>query len=143
MPELPLADLLRPELAELSAYVPPQGDFALRLDANEAPNLLSERARARLVEVAAATAWERYPDATVRVLRQAIATRCSVSPDEVLVGVGSDELITLLLTALDRPRRTSSATTLLTTTPTFLMYRTSARTPAQNDQFLEALAEVL
>ena len=52
MPELSLASLLRPEVFELSARVPAPEDSAVRLDANEAPRLLSESARARLAEVA-------------------------------------------------------------------------------------------
>jgi histidinol-phosphate aminotransferase len=127
MPDLALADLLRPELAELSAYLPAQGDFAIRLDANEAPPLLGVRARARLAEVAGQTAWERYPDARALELRRAIAHRSGVSPEEVLVGVGSDEVIALLLTVLSRPRSGSQQPGVLTTTPTFVMYRMAAR----------------
>ena len=131
MPELDLAELLRPELAELSAYAPHAGDFALRLDANEAPPLLSEAARARLGEVAAATEWHRYPDARAGALRAAIARRSGVTPEEVLVGVGSDEVISLLLTVLARPRPGAPAPTLVTTTPTFVMYRMAARVRGQ------------
>ena len=122
-----LISLLRPELAELRAYVPEPGQFAVRLDANEAPPLLSERARARLAEVAAQTAWERYPDATAQALREAVAEQCAVTPEEVLVGVGSDELISLLMTALGVARTAAPVATVLTTTPTFVMYRLSAR----------------
>jgi histidinol-phosphate aminotransferase len=127
MPELRLSELLRPELSELSAYAPVRGDYELRLDANEAPPLLGEGARRRLAEVAAATAWERYPDALASELRASIARRADVTPDEVLVGVGSDEVIALLLTVLSRPRARSDAPTVLTTTPTFVMYRMAAR----------------
>lgn len=42
----PLAALLRPELAELQAYVPRPGRFEVRLDANESPAQLSAEARA-------------------------------------------------------------------------------------------------
>jgi histidinol-phosphate aminotransferase len=127
MPELGLADLLRPELAELAAYAPVSGDFEIRLDANEAPPLLSESARKRLGEVAAETAWERYPDPRANELRRAIARRFDVSPDQVLTGVGSDEVIALLLTALVRPRTKNAQPSVITTTPTFVMYRMGAR----------------
>jgi histidinol-phosphate aminotransferase len=122
-----LSELVRPELSELSPYLPVLGDFPVRLDANEAPRLLSEQARARLGEIVASTDYSLYPDPTVGELRRAIARKMGTSPEEVLVGVGSDELITLLLTALDRPRKKESATAVLTTTPTFVMYRMSAR----------------
>src|SRR5690606_24868225 len=56
-----------------------------------------------------------------------IAARCGVDADQVLVGVGSDELITLLLTVLARPKPPSHEAVVLTTAPTFVMYRSSAR----------------
>lgn len=127
MPELSLEELVVPQMADLSAYVPEQGQYAVRLDANEAPALLGAEARARLAEEAAGTAWERYPDATARELRAAIAAHSGVTAEEVLVGVGSDEVIALLLTVLARPRGRAPQATLVTTTPTFVMYRLSAK----------------
>ncbi len=121
--------LLRPELAELKSYLPVPGHFDVRLDANEAPAMLSPAARARLAEVASQVAWERYPDATIGSLREALAARCGAAPDQVLVGVGSDEIITLLLTALAKPKGLEP--TILTTTPSFVMYRMSARVRGQ------------
>ena len=50
-----------------------------------------------------------------------------MTPEEVLPGVGSDEVISLLLTAFVKPRAGSDAATILTTTPSFVMYRMSAR----------------
>jgi len=126
-----VADLLRPELAEMAPYAPHPGSFAIRLDANEAPPLLSDEARALLAGAAAELAWQRYPDASVEELSAALAARTSVSRQEVLVGVGSDELIALLLTALAAPRPDSDAPVVLTTTPTFVMYRMSARVRGQ------------
>jgi histidinol-phosphate aminotransferase len=123
---LDLAALLRPELAELSAYLPDLAHYAVRLDANEAPPLLSSHARERLARAAAELAWERYPDPTARELREAIAARCGVSREEILVGVGSDEVIALLITALARPRG-KGPVSIVTTTPSFVMYRLSAR----------------
>jgi histidinol-phosphate aminotransferase len=127
MPELSLEDLVVPQMADLAAYTPEQGRYAVRLDANEAPALLRPEARARLAEEVAGTAWERYPDATARELREAIAAHAGVSADEVLVGVGSDEVIALLLTVLARPRGRAREGLLVTTTPTFVMYRQSAK----------------
>jgi histidinol-phosphate aminotransferase len=129
--KLPYSDVLRPELAELAAYTPHPGTFPIRLDANEAPPLLSEGARARLAEVAASAVFSRYPDAGLAELRAALARRTGVTPAEIVPGVGSDELITLLLTAFSRPREGSNAPLVLTTTPTFVMYRMSARVRGQ------------
>jgi histidinol-phosphate aminotransferase len=131
MPSSPVANLLRPELSEISAYTPHAGTYAIRLDANEAPPLMSSEARTRLAEVAASVAFERYPDAGVETLRESLAQRTGVTRDEVLVGVGSDELIALLLTALSHPRERCDAPVVLTTTPTFVMYAMSARIRGQ------------
>lgn len=128
MPNSRFAAILRPELAEMSAYLPHPGSFPIRLDANEAPTLISEGARERLTEALATTAWERYPDPRATELRQAIASQMKVKESQLLIGTGSDEVIALLLTALDRPRRPSQPATILTTSPTFVMYRISART---------------
>jgi histidinol-phosphate aminotransferase len=122
-----IAALTRPELAELSAYLPDLANYRVRLDANEAPPLLSPAARARIGQVLAEGDWERYPDPTLSDLRQAIAQQLGVTAAEILPGVGSDEVISLLLTAFVRPRSGSDAPTILTTTPSFVMYRMSAR----------------
>lgn len=131
MPASPVVDLLRPELREISPYVPHPGEYAVRLDANEAPPLLSPEARARLAAEAAQVAGERYPDAQAEALRAALAKRTGVSADEVLVGVGSDEIITMLLTAFAEPRERMPAPVVLTTTPTFVMYAMSAKVRGQ------------
>jgi len=119
--------LVRPELAAVEAYVPHAGHFDVRLDANESPNLLSAEAHARVAEALAAPSFSRYPDATALELRQAIADRAGVSVAEVIAGTGSDEVITLLLGALDKPRSKAPRARILTTTPTFVMYRLSAK----------------
>ena len=132
MASLPFSDVLRPELSDLAPYAPHSGTFRIRLDANEAPPLLSEAARARLGEVAAKTPYWRYPDSGLGELRAALAARSEVSEAEILPGVGSDEIITLLLTAFSRPRPGARVSQIVTTTPTFVMYRMSARVRGQS-----------
>ncbi len=127
----PFSEILSPALAELSSYTPVAGEYAVRLDANEAPELLSDAARRRMAEVCAEANWERYPDATASKLRQALAAYSGVSAEEVLVGDGSDEIITLLLTAFSQARDRSGSALILTTTPSFVMYRMSARVRGQ------------
>jgi histidinol-phosphate aminotransferase len=122
-----IAALSRPELAELSAYLPDLASYRVRLDANEAPPIMSDAALGRIAEVLARGAWERYPDPTLTRLRQAIAQNLGVTPEEVLPGVGSDEVISLLLTAFVKPLPPADTATVLTTTPSFVMYRMSAR----------------
>jgi len=127
MSEGRFAALLRPDLADLRAYEPRAGAFDVRLDGNECPPLLSVEAAAELGRAMLPPSYGRYPDARMTELRAAIAERCACSPDEVLAGVGSDEVIALLYTALDRPQGRNPAPTVVTPTPTFAMYRQSAR----------------
>jgi len=122
-----ISALCRPELAELSAYSPDLASYRVRLDANEAPPLMSSAAHERIARALAEGAWERYPDPSLAALRQAIALSLDVTPQEVLPGVGSDEVISLLLTAFVRPLPPADTATVLTTTPSFVMYRMSAR----------------
>jgi histidinol-phosphate aminotransferase len=126
-----LDDLLRPELADAKPYLPTQGDFRVRLDANEAPGLFAPRVRERLARAFGELALERYPDATAEKLRTAVAKRLAVDPSELLMGVGSDEILALLVTAFAKPRRPSEPPVVLTTSPTFVMYKMSARLRGQ------------
>jgi histidinol-phosphate aminotransferase len=123
-----LAALLRPELADLAAYVPadPPG-IDVRLDANESPPPRSPHVREAVVRAVEALALERYPDARATRLRAQIAARTGAKPEELLIGTGSDEVISLLATALARPREGSPQPVVLTPTPTFVMYRVTAR----------------
>ena len=120
--------LLRPELAELAAYVPaaPAGVRA-KLDANEAPPNPSEPLREVVARAVGRTALERYPDARAAELKTRIAERTGARVEDLLVGTGSDEVISLLLTAFARPRQGAPQAVVLAVTPTFVMYRVTAR----------------
>jgi histidinol-phosphate aminotransferase len=123
-----LAALLRPELLDLTAYVPadPPG-IDVRLDANESPPPRSPQIREAVVRAVEQVALERYPDARATRLRAQISARTGAKPGELLIGTGSDEVISLLATALARPREGSPQPVVLTPTPTFVMYRVTAR----------------
>jgi histidinol-phosphate aminotransferase len=92
-----------PVVQTLSPYVPgeqpKQGGF-VKLNTNENPYPPSPR-----VLAAIATAAERlrlYPDPRATALREAIAARYHVSPEEVFVGNGSDEVLAHTFPALLR-----------------------------------------
>jgi histidinol-phosphate aminotransferase len=123
--------LLRPELAEVSAYAPesPPG-ASVRLDANEASPEPTGRVRqvvARAIAEICLERLERYPDARMSRLRSEIARRTGARPDELLIGAGSDEVIAIVLTALAGRRGKTTPPVVLMPTPTFVMYRATAR----------------
>jgi histidinol-phosphate aminotransferase len=83
-----------PVVHSLSPYVPgeqPRLDGVIKLNTNENPYPPSPR-----VLTAIAAAMDRlrlYPDPGATVLREAIAARYDVAPEEVFVGNGSDEVL--------------------------------------------------
>lgn len=128
MPETDWSSLLRPELAELASYVPadPPG-VRVRLDANEAPPIASGAVRAAVARAIERTALERYPDARARELKARIAERTGARAEDLLVGTGSDEVISLVLNAMARPRGRAPQAVVLAPSPTFVMYRVTGK----------------
>ncbi len=122
-----IGQLLRPELADLKAYVPhdPPG-IEVKLDANEAPSCPAA-VREVVGRAIAGIALERYPDPRALRLKEAIAKRTGAKVDDLLIGTGSDEVIALVTNALASPRRRNTQGVVLTPTPTFVMYRITAR----------------
>jgi len=102
-------------------------NIVARLDANEAPALEGEAIRETVKRAIGQVALERYPDARARDLRAAIAARTGALADDLLVGTGSDEVIALVVNALSRPRGRLPQAVVLMPTPTFVMYRVTAR----------------
>jgi histidinol-phosphate aminotransferase len=130
---------LRSDLAQLTAYTPhpeAEGELPLsmdRLDTNECPYDLPSDLKQKL-------AWtyqhsieaNRYPDGGHDALKRAIATyvtesdpnATSISPAQISVGNGSDELIRSLLIATCLGGQGS----ILVANPTFSMYAILAQT---------------
>ncbi len=124
-----LESLLRPELADLRAYVPhPAPPGAARLDANESPWALDDEARDTLTEALGRVALHRYPDVRATAVREAIAAREACHPDQLVLGSGSDEVIALVQSALSAPRPGRDRATVLAPAPSFVMYGITART---------------
>lgn len=88
---------LRPEIVALSAYKQGrQADAsAFKLSSNENPFPVHP---AVMAAIAGATP-NRYPDATALTVRERLAERHGVSPDEVIVGAGSVSILLQLIQA--------------------------------------------
>lgn len=120
-------DRLRPELTELRAYHIPAGDVAVKLDANENPYRLSDAARAELATELAKVDLHRYPDPRATRLREILAEQLHVTTEQVLMGNGVDEIISLVCTAFARPSRDRAQAAVLYPWPSFVMFRITAR----------------
>jgi histidinol-phosphate aminotransferase len=96
----------------------------VRLDANESPYPLDDADRDTFAHELGRVAVHRYPEVSGRPLREALARRYHVEPDMVLPGNGSDETISVLLTAFaEGPRGRGKV---LFPVPTFGTYEASA-----------------
>lgn len=113
---------LRPELATLHAYETPATPAPIRLDGNESPWPLPAEARARIAETVAAIPMHRYPDPRCTALRAALAGYVGAEPDELVIGVGSDEAIAILETALARAPEGREHAVVMHPDPSFSMY---------------------
>lgn len=74
---------------------------AIKLASNENPRGPSPKACAVLSE--AVPTLNRYPDGAAHGLRFALADRCKIEPDRIIVGNGSDEILGLLARAFLSP----------------------------------------
>ena len=102
---------VHPDIASLSPYVPGkpieelQRELGLsrviKLASNENPLGTSPKALAVLSE--GMTTLHRYPDGGAFCLREALADRWKVTPDHVILGNGSDEILGLLARAFLAP----------------------------------------
>ncbi len=122
-----LEGLLGEALGDLAAYHPPAEPLPTKLDANESPWALPDDVRDDLAERVRALPLHRYPDPYAARLRAALATRVGATPDELLLGAGSDEVIGVLLRALDRPRAPGGKPVVIAPTPSFVMYDLTSR----------------
>jgi len=118
-----LLPLVKAGLAPLHAYKAFAKAFPAKLDANESPWPLPAEARARIAELLSQIDYNRYPDAGAHALREALARRLGVADPEALVlGVGSDEVLAMLMRCLSQPKPGRARAAVLYPEPSFVMY---------------------
>lgn len=117
------ADLMRPEVLAQAAYAVPDSAGMLKLDAMENPYPWPGELHSAWLEALSGVELNRYPDAGARALTAAIRAAHGV-PEEAgcLLGNGSDELIQILISAIQ-----ASGRPVLSPVPTFVMYEVLAR----------------
>ena len=123
----PLADLiesrLRQDIQSMHAYAVQDSRGLIKLDAMENPHSLPEPLRRQLGERLADVALNRYPGDRVNDLRRALAAHADMPEGyDLMLGNGSDELISLLAMACDVP-----GASILAPLPGFVMYEMSAK----------------
>ena len=126
-----IAIRLRQDVQSMHAYAIQESAGFVKLDAMENPHRLSAELQAALGNRLGALALNRYPDGRVNVLRQKLADyACMPGGFDIMLGNGSDELISLLAMAVDLPASqnpSGKTPVILAPEPGFVMYAMSAR----------------
>jgi histidinol-phosphate aminotransferase len=112
----------RDDLRAMSGYHSPQVSVMVRLNTNESPIEPPAEFVRELATAVSAVRWNRYPDRAARELRGAIAAMHKVSPDNVFVANGSNEVLQSVLLAYSGAGRTVA-----TFEPTYQLHSHIAR----------------
>ena len=112
----------------MHAYAIQDSAGMVKLDAMENPHRLPLTLQAELGQRLGALALNRYPGGLVADLRCALAGYANMVPGhDIMLGNGSDELISLLAMACDVPHGDGQAAVILAPVPGFVMYAMSAQ----------------
>lgn len=90
---------VRDDLGALEGYHSPQVSVRVRLNTNEAPVAPPDAWRDAYAAEVSRIEWHRYPDRAATELRTAIAESHGVTPGQVFVANGSNEVLQTLLLA--------------------------------------------
>ena len=118
-----LMQRVRQDVQSMHAYAIQDSSGMVKLDAMENPHRLSADLQKALGERLGALALNRYPGERVNELRHALAQYAGMPEGfDIMLGNGSDELISLLAMACD-----VSGASILSPLPGFVMYAMSAQ----------------
>lgn len=118
-----IENIIRPDVRALAAYHVPDAAGFVKLDAMENPYVLPDGLRDELARRLADVAMNRYPVPSYTALKAKICDKLGVPAGfDVVLGNGSDELITLLSVACAQP-----GAKVLAPIPGFVMYAMSAQ----------------
>jgi len=118
-----MRNVFRQDVQSMHAYAIQPSAGMVKLDAMENPHRLPPELQAELGQRLGALALNRYPGERVNDLRAALAAH-AVMPEgfDIVLGNGSDELISLIAMACDTP-----GAAILAPVPGFVMYAMSAQ----------------
>jgi histidinol-phosphate aminotransferase len=126
-----MSDFLRPCIRAMAGYVPgeqPRDGESVKLNTNENPYPPSPRVVEALRAALTGDRLRKYPDPTGTAFRQVAGRVLGVDPDGILIGNGSDDILTILTRAF-----VPEGGLVVSPTPSYLLYRTLAE--LQNAHF--------
>jgi histidinol-phosphate aminotransferase len=119
-----MRDRLRPSIAAMAGYTPGEqprdGEF-LKLNTNENPYPPSAKVFEAIQAALTGDRLRKYPDPVGTGFRQSAGRALGVDPDGIVIGNGSDEILTILTRAF-----VPEGGLIASPTPGYLLYRTLA-----------------
>lgn len=115
---------LRPNILKMGGYTPgeqPQDAGYVKLNTNENPYPPSPRALEAMAEILRCDRLRKYPDPLGTAFRRTAARLFDVDPDGILIGNGSDDILTIVTRAF-----VPEGGLLVSPTPSYLLYSTLA-----------------
>lgn len=115
---------VRPAIAQMAGYTPgeqPRDERVVKLNTNENPYPPSPRVRAALEEVIRSDRLRKYPDPSGTAFRETAGRVLGIDPEGVLIGNGSDDVLTILTRTF-----VPEGGLVVSLTPSYLLYRTLA-----------------
>jgi histidinol-phosphate aminotransferase len=117
-------DFLRQSVRAMAGYAPgeqPREGGVVKLNTNENPYPPSPRVAEAVREALTGERLRKYPDPVGTRFRQAAGKALDVDPDGVVIGNGSDDILTILTRAF-----VPEGGLVVSPTPSYLLYRTLA-----------------
>lgn len=108
---------LADKLQTIQAYDPIEGNYKIRLDANESYININDKLNDKICSSIKDIYFNRYPDPLAKKVSESFAKLYNISVDNVTAGNGSDELISVISSCF-----LEKGSSVLTLAPDFSMY---------------------
>jgi histidinol-phosphate aminotransferase len=115
-------ELISPQVRDLAAYHLEAENVAVKLNQNESPFDWPPEIKEEAARFCRQRPWNRYPDFVPAGLKQALASYAGVTPENVIAGNGSNEMLLVLMLSL-----ADTARKVIISPPTFTVYRLLAQ----------------
>src|SRR5438876_7799126 len=119
-----MSQFLRPNIRAMAGYAPgeqPRDGAFIKLNTNENPYPPSPRVFEAIRAALTGDRLRKYPDPSGTLFRQTAGRILGIDPDSILIGNGSDDLLTILTRAFVPERGRIAAPT-----PSYSLYRSLA-----------------
>src|SRR6266516_2156123 len=119
-----MTQYIRSSICQMAGYVPgeqPREGQVIKLNTNENPYPPSPRVFEAIRAALTGDRLRKYPDPTGTAFRQAAGRVLGVDPDSILIGNGSDDILTIVTRAF-----VPEGGLIVSPTPSYLLYHTLA-----------------